>query len=74
MPDPDRKQREFEEDDIPATYLVGTPERVSDLIHQYYETLGVNHFVLRMQWPGMPHLETMRSIDLLGNRLISELV
>jgi alkanesulfonate monooxygenase SsuD/methylene tetrahydromethanopterin reductase-like flavin-dependent oxidoreductase (luciferase family) len=72
MPGAERKDREFGEDDIPDTYLVGTPERVSDLIAKYHERLGVNHFVLRTQWPGMPQLAAMRSIDLLANRLVPQ--
>lgn len=59
------------EDDIPDTYLVGTPERVADLMHNYIDELGVNHFVLRMQWPGTPHERVMKSIEMVGDRLVS---
>jgi alkanesulfonate monooxygenase SsuD/methylene tetrahydromethanopterin reductase-like flavin-dependent oxidoreductase (luciferase family) len=70
MPGADKKDRAFGEDDIPDTYLVGSPERVSELISKYAEELGVNHFVLRMQWPGMPHRDVMSAIELLGAKLI----
>ena len=70
MPGADQRDRTFGEDDIPDTYLVGTPDRVGDLIERYNEELGVNHFVLRMQWPGMPHRDVMNSIELLGEHLI----
>lgn len=70
MPAADKKDRSFGEDDIPDTYLVGTPERVAELVQTYNEELGVNHFVLRMQWPGMPHRDVMNSIELLGEKLI----
>lgn len=70
MPGADVKDRVFGEDDIPDTYLVGTPERVADLAGKYVETLGVNHFILRMQWPGMPNAAVMKSLELVGTRLI----
>lgn len=70
MPEADKKDRTFGEDDIPDTYLVGSPERVAELVARYHEELGVNHFVLRMQWPGMPHADVMRSIELVGSRLV----
>jgi alkanesulfonate monooxygenase SsuD/methylene tetrahydromethanopterin reductase-like flavin-dependent oxidoreductase (luciferase family) len=70
MPGADVKDRAFGEYDIPDTYLVGTPERVADLINRYAETLGVNHFILRMQWPGMPNAAVMKSLELVGSRLI----
>jgi alkanesulfonate monooxygenase SsuD/methylene tetrahydromethanopterin reductase-like flavin-dependent oxidoreductase (luciferase family) len=70
MPDADARQIEFSEDDIPDTYLVGTAERVADLIDQYVEALGVNHFVLRMQWPGTPQDVVLRSITGVGERLV----
>lgn len=58
------------EENVPDTYLVGSPERVADLVATYVEELGVNHFVLRMQWPGTPHAEVMKSIEMVGERLV----
>jgi alkanesulfonate monooxygenase SsuD/methylene tetrahydromethanopterin reductase-like flavin-dependent oxidoreductase (luciferase family) len=71
MPGADVRDRSFGAADIPDTYLVGTPERVADLVTKYVETLGVNHFILRMQWPGMPNAAVMKSLELAGDRLIS---
>jgi alkanesulfonate monooxygenase SsuD/methylene tetrahydromethanopterin reductase-like flavin-dependent oxidoreductase (luciferase family) len=70
MPEANKKDRDFDEDAIPDTYLVGTPDRVAEMILRYREELGVNHFVLRMRWPGMPHREVMKSIDLMGSKVI----
>jgi alkanesulfonate monooxygenase SsuD/methylene tetrahydromethanopterin reductase-like flavin-dependent oxidoreductase (luciferase family) len=72
MPGADVKDRSFGADDIPDTYLVGTPERVAELIARYVDELGVNHFVLRMQWPGMPNASVMQSLELVGSRLIPQ--
>lgn len=70
MPDADMKEVDFDEDSIPATYLVGTPNRVVDLIGEYVDALGVDHFVLRMQWPGTPQDLVLRSIEYVGSNLI----
>lgn len=70
MPDADMKEVDFGEEEVPDTYLVGTPERVADLVEEYVDRLGVNHFVLRMQWPGTPHDLVLRSIAYVGEHLI----
>jgi alkanesulfonate monooxygenase SsuD/methylene tetrahydromethanopterin reductase-like flavin-dependent oxidoreductase (luciferase family) len=70
MPDGEQPSITFSEDDIPDTYLVGTPEHVGDLIARYVEALGVNHFVVRTQWPGTPHDEVMKSIETIGAKLV----
>ena len=71
MPDADMREVEFDEDSIPDTYLVGTPDRVAELINSYVEEIGVNHFVLRMQWPGTPQKLVLQSIEAVGKHLIS---
>lgn len=70
MPDSDSPSQ-LAEDDIPDTYLVGTPSHVAELMNSYIDALGVNHFVLRMQWPGIPHRKVMKSIAMVGENLIS---
>jgi len=70
MPDAGERNIAFSAKDIPDTYLVGTPEQVGDLIETYAEQVGVNHIVLRMQWPGTPQSVVLRSIELVGERLI----
>jgi alkanesulfonate monooxygenase SsuD/methylene tetrahydromethanopterin reductase-like flavin-dependent oxidoreductase (luciferase family) len=70
MPDAAQSDITFTADQIPDTYLVGTPDRVAELIEKYAETLGINHIVLRMQWPGTPHELVMRSIDMVGSKLV----
>ncbi len=48
--------------DIDAWALVGTPERVADLVAQYREKLGVTHLVARAQVPGASPAEVEASI------------
>lgn len=47
--------------------LVGKPETLIEKIRQY-ETIGVDEMFIRMD--GMPHEQTMRSIELIGKHVI----
>jgi alkanesulfonate monooxygenase SsuD/methylene tetrahydromethanopterin reductase-like flavin-dependent oxidoreductase (luciferase family) len=63
LPPSDTLRREWE--DLHADrFIVGSPEtavaRIEDL-----RDLGVTDLVLRVQWPGMPHRDAMRTLDLL---------
>lgn len=50
-------------------FIVGTPEDCRAEIERYHEVLGVNHFLLRVQWPGMPQKLVLDQIELLGQRV-----
>ena len=58
--------RDLDLDDIDAWALVGTPERVADLVAQYREKLGVTHMVARAQVPGAAAAEVEASIAALA--------
>jgi len=47
-------------------FIVGDASFVRDEIARYRE-LGVNHFIMRCQWPGLPHELTLRTIRALGD-------
>jgi alkanesulfonate monooxygenase SsuD/methylene tetrahydromethanopterin reductase-like flavin-dependent oxidoreductase (luciferase family) len=69
MPKDDHPPMTFDEQHIPDAFLVGSPESLAEQIDRYVEALGVNHFVVKIQWSGMEHADVMRSIDLIGNKL-----
>jgi alkanesulfonate monooxygenase SsuD/methylene tetrahydromethanopterin reductase-like flavin-dependent oxidoreductase (luciferase family) len=73
MPKEDQYPRTFGEDEIPDAFLVGSPESLAEQIERYVEALGVNHFVVKIQWAGMPHREVLRSIELIGEQLAPRL-
>jgi alkanesulfonate monooxygenase SsuD/methylene tetrahydromethanopterin reductase-like flavin-dependent oxidoreductase (luciferase family) len=54
-------------------FIIGDPAFVRDEIQRYYDVLGVNHFILRMQWPGLDQEMVLKSIDLLGEKVIPHL-
>ena len=53
-------------------FIIGDAERVKDEIQRYRETLGANHLILRVQWPGLDQASTLKSIERLG-RTIAEI-
>jgi alkanesulfonate monooxygenase SsuD/methylene tetrahydromethanopterin reductase-like flavin-dependent oxidoreductase (luciferase family) len=73
MPKEDQLALTFGEEDIPDAFLVGSPESLAEQLDRFVETLGVNHFVIKIQWPGMDHRDVMRSIQLIGDQLVPRL-
>jgi alkanesulfonate monooxygenase SsuD/methylene tetrahydromethanopterin reductase-like flavin-dependent oxidoreductase (luciferase family) len=54
-------------------FLIGDPERVRDEVARYRERLGVTALIVRVQWPGMAQEAVLRSIRLLGERVLPAL-
>ena len=47
-------------------FIIGDKVSVKEEIARYHELLGVNHFIVRCQWPGLPVERTLTSIKRLG--------
>ena len=43
-------------------FIIGDKVSVKEEIARWHETLGVNHFVMRVQWPGLPQERVLGSI------------
>jgi alkanesulfonate monooxygenase SsuD/methylene tetrahydromethanopterin reductase-like flavin-dependent oxidoreductase (luciferase family) len=54
-------------------FIIGTPEECRAEIERYHARIGVNHFLLRCQWPGMPQKLVLRQIELLGQHVFPAL-
>ncbi len=54
-------------------FIVGTPDECRAEIRRYHDLLGVNHFLLRPQWPGVPQRSVLDQIELIGRDLIPSL-
>ncbi|MBI4312650.1 MAG: LLM class flavin-dependent oxidoreductase [Chloroflexi bacterium] len=50
-------------------FLLGDPARIVDEVHRYQERLGLGRMVFRIQWPGMPHEDVMRQLELFGKHV-----
>jgi alkanesulfonate monooxygenase SsuD/methylene tetrahydromethanopterin reductase-like flavin-dependent oxidoreductase (luciferase family) len=47
-------------------FIIGDTVSVKEDVARYRETLGVDHFVMRVQWPGLPQEKALGSIRRLG--------
>lgn len=54
------------EDFVKDRFIIGDKAFVKDEIQRYNELLGVNHFLMRVQWPGLPHKNVLNTISALG--------
>ncbi|HKW95577.1 MAG TPA: LLM class flavin-dependent oxidoreductase [Methylomirabilota bacterium] len=51
-------------------FVLGDPVRVREEIARYAERLGVTTMIFRLQWPGMEQARVLRSIRLLGQKVL----
>lgn len=72
LPENERFDQPFEEF-VKDRFLIGDAAFVRDEIQRYYEELGVNHFILRVHWPGLEQDKVLRTIDLLGQHIVPAL-
>lgn len=54
------------EEFVKDRFIIGDASFVKEEIARYQETLGVNHLIMRVQWPGLPQEKAMESIRRLG--------
>jgi alkanesulfonate monooxygenase SsuD/methylene tetrahydromethanopterin reductase-like flavin-dependent oxidoreductase (luciferase family) len=47
-------------------FIIGDKTSVKEEIARYREILGVDHFIMRCQWPGLPQEQALGSIQRLG--------
>jgi len=51
-------------------FVIGDPVKVTEEIARYRERLGATMVIFRLQWPGMDQAKVLRSIRLLGERVL----
>ena len=47
-------------------FIIGDKAYVAEEIQRYHGLLGVNHFIMRVQWPGLENGKALRTISALG--------
>lgn len=68
LPPSDTLRREW--DELRAgRFIVGTPETAAEQIRAL-SNLGVTELVLRVQWPGMPQRDALRTLELLATEVL----
>ena len=68
LPPTDTLRREWEELHA-GRFLLGSPETVLQQVDAL-RTLGVTELVLRVQWPGLPQRDAMRTLELLAGEVL----
>ncbi|MCZ6554152.1 MAG: LLM class flavin-dependent oxidoreductase, partial [SAR324 cluster bacterium] len=54
-------------------FILGSPEECYEQLRPFWEDLGIDHFVFRTHWVGMPASDSLASIRLISNELLPEL-
>jgi alkanesulfonate monooxygenase SsuD/methylene tetrahydromethanopterin reductase-like flavin-dependent oxidoreductase (luciferase family) len=68
LPPSDTLRREW--DELRADrFILGGPETVAAQIREHERRLGITDLCFRVQWPGMPQLEAMRTLELFRARV-----
>ena len=53
--------------------IVGDPEHCIAELKRYHDQVGINHFSIVLNWPGMAQWQVLRSIQLMGERVLPAL-
>ena len=51
-------------------FIIGDPDDAVRELKRHVDALGVNHFIFRIQWPGMEQAKVLRTIRLLAERVM----
>jgi alkanesulfonate monooxygenase SsuD/methylene tetrahydromethanopterin reductase-like flavin-dependent oxidoreductase (luciferase family) len=72
LPDDQSFDREF--DDLrKGRFIIGDPAQCVARINELVADTGASHLLLRMQWPGMTHEDTMASMELFAEKVMPSL-
>jgi alkanesulfonate monooxygenase SsuD/methylene tetrahydromethanopterin reductase-like flavin-dependent oxidoreductase (luciferase family) len=58
------------DEDIDGRFILGDAEDCAAALDRLRTDLGMTHFMLKVQWPGLPHKEAMQQLELFGTRVI----
>ncbi|MFQ5693332.1 MAG: LLM class flavin-dependent oxidoreductase, partial [Nitrospinota bacterium] len=50
-------------------FFIGSPEEVAGQLIRMADSIGVNHIIVSLQWPGMPESLTLETIDMMGREV-----
>ncbi|MBI3328983.1 MAG: LLM class flavin-dependent oxidoreductase [Nitrospinae bacterium] len=72
LPQEDSFDLAFEEL-VQDRFIIGDPDDCVRELRRYANVLGVNHFIFRIQWPGMEQAKVLRTIRLLAEHIMPAL-
>lgn len=73
LPETDTLRREFGELTGGGRFVLGSPETCAAILGDHIDRLGADHFVCRLQWPGMPQRHVLESMRLLAREVLPAL-
>jgi alkanesulfonate monooxygenase SsuD/methylene tetrahydromethanopterin reductase-like flavin-dependent oxidoreductase (luciferase family) len=73
LPPNDTLRREFAELTGGGRFVLGSPETCVDILADHVDHLGADHFVCRLQWPGMPQRDVCNSMRRLAQEVLPAL-
>ena len=51
-------------------HIIGDPDFCAQQLRRYRDEVGIENIILRMQFPGQPMAQVMKSLELLVNEVI----
>jgi alkanesulfonate monooxygenase SsuD/methylene tetrahydromethanopterin reductase-like flavin-dependent oxidoreductase (luciferase family) len=73
LPGTDTLRREFAELTQGGRFVLGSPSTCAAILTEHVRRLGADHFVCRLQWPGMPQADVLQSMRLLAEEVLPQL-
>jgi alkanesulfonate monooxygenase SsuD/methylene tetrahydromethanopterin reductase-like flavin-dependent oxidoreductase (luciferase family) len=73
LPPTDTLRREFAELTAGGRFVLGSPQTCAAILADHVNRLGADHFICRMQWPGMPQQHVLSSMRLLAREVLAAL-
>lgn len=59
-----------DDEDIDSRFILGTAEDCAEQLDAIRSSLGMDCFVFKPQWLGLPHAEAMKQVELFGTKVI----
>jgi alkanesulfonate monooxygenase SsuD/methylene tetrahydromethanopterin reductase-like flavin-dependent oxidoreductase (luciferase family) len=56
--------------DVEDRFLLGPAEAVAEQLDRLASEVGMTHFIYKPHWPGLPHAEAMRQLELFGTSVL----
>jgi alkanesulfonate monooxygenase SsuD/methylene tetrahydromethanopterin reductase-like flavin-dependent oxidoreductase (luciferase family) len=57
-------------DNLKERFILGTPEDCATQLDDLRQKVGMTHFAIKPQWPGLPHAEAVEQVDRFGSEVV----
>lgn len=70
LPEGDTLRREWDELTGGGRFILGSPQTCAAQLRDHVERLGSDHLICRVQWPGMPQADVLKTMRLLAAEVL----